>query len=69
MKFIVYREPSLAENDYVINEGRIYISTLEAEKYVIYEIKSECLATETDFNDYRRIEFNIGEDGYNSFQY
>ena len=28
MKLIVYKEPSLAENDYVIWEGFTYISTL-----------------------------------------
>ena len=67
MKLIVYKEPSLAENDYVIWEGFTYISTLEGEKEMISEIKERCLAEDEDFEDYTRIEVIIGEDGYNSF--
>ena len=69
MKLISYREPSRAENDDVLWEGFVYITTLEGEKEMISEIKDRCLAEDTEFDDYMRIEVIIGEDGYNSFQY
>ena len=71
MKFVAYRERSLAETEDYVTEGQILLTTLENEKNLIAYIKEEfCQVEDYDgnifiegFEDYKREEFEFGEDG------